>query len=404
MSIATKTVSIAAAILLPVSLSFAQAPQPGDQFMFGGPAFDIATTPSGSILIVDFDTVREIRTNDVRELISLPVVFDEGGFGEIQPTFINGLAPIGNGRFFAARSALDLSVGAALFDVRPGSAKTSRACILLGMLGGTCPAEETLLAADIEAFTLGNWPVNVPGQQPGWKDFNCEPPGGFSAGPQTNPYHIAAISPTDVLVADAAGNSLLHARTDGSTELVATFDPATDPETGDRLILFPLDEDTDCYVEPVPTSIAIGADGDYYVGELIGSAPENFGGQPTPAGLASVWRIDPDARNARCPSEQCTKVVTGLDSVIDMEFGPDGKLYVVEFERNGFLATVAPDLEIPMAGGTVKRCDVADNSCEIIEGEDGTLFLPGAITFDNSDNLWLLDNVFAPTVRRIDWQ
>ena len=27
----------------------------------------------------------------------------------------------------------------------------------------------------------------------------------------------------------------------------------------------------------------------------------------------------------------------------------------------------------------------------------------GAITFDKDDNLWLLENVFAPVVRRIDW-
>ncbi|MFW5927152.1 MAG: hypothetical protein ACOCSR_03795 [Wenzhouxiangella sp.] len=185
---------------------------------------------------------------------------------------------------------------------------------------------------------------------------------------------------------------------------VATFDPPTDPDTGDRLIQFPLDEETDCFVEPLPTSIAIGADGDYYVGELIGAAPENFGGQPTPAGLASVWRIESDARNVKCPSDHCTKVITGLNSIIDIGFGPDGKLYVVEFERNGFLAAAAPDLEIPLAGGAVKRCDVGDNSCEVIAGGDGTLFVPGAITFDNRDNLWLLDNVFAPTVRTIDWQ
>jgi len=87
--------------------------------------------------------------------------------------------------------------------------------------------------------------------------------------------------------------------------------------------------------------------------------------------------------------------------VIDAEFGPDGYLYVVEYEQNGFLATVAPAFGIPLAGGTVKKCDVNTDSCEIIEGGDGSLFLPGAITFDKWDNLWLLDNVFAPIVRQI---
>jgi hypothetical protein len=103
-----------------------------------------------------------------------------------------------------------------------------------------------------------------------------------------------------------------------------------------------------------------------------------------------------------CPSAACVKAVTGLNSVIDVEFGPDGHLYVAEYERNGFLATVAPDFGIPLAGGTVKRCDVAADSCEIVVGEGGDAFLLGAIAFDKWDNLWLLENVFAPTVRRVD--
>jgi hypothetical protein len=96
-------------------------------------------------------------------------------------------------------------------------------------------------------------------------------------------------------------------------------------------------------------------------------------------------------------------VITGLNSVIDLEFAPDGSLYLVEYERSGFLATVAPDFGIPLEGGTVKKCDVHDGNCEIIEGEvAGTLMLPGAVTFDRWGGLWLLDNVFAPTVRRVD--
>ncbi|TXK64493.1 ScyD/ScyE family protein [Alkalisalibacterium limincola] len=385
MTIASTTRVIAPGLLLLSSLALANGPQPHETFTFTGPAFDIAATPSGSILVADFDTVREIRANGVRDLISLPVVMDKGGFGAIAPTFINGLEPIGNRSFFATRSGLDLAVGAALFRANPGS------------------REHLRVAADIESFTLGNWPVNAPGQKPGWKNFACEPPGGFSAGPQTNPYHLTALSPNDVLIADAAGNTLLHANRRGKVDVVATFDPVVDPDTQEPLVQFPLDENTNCPVEPVPTAVAVGADGAYYVAELTGAVGENFLGQPTPPGLASVWRIEPEARNVKCPSDECAKVVTGLNSIIDIEFGPGGQLYVVEFEENGFLAAVAPDLGIPVVGGSVKRCNVAENSCEIIVGGDGSLFLPGAITFDRNDNLWLLDNVFAPTVRRIDW-
>jgi hypothetical protein len=393
---------IAAALILISGPGFASGPDPDDAFTFDGPVFDIAATPSGSILVADFDTVREIRANGVREVATLPVVFDEAAFGEVQPTFINGLAPLGDRSFLASRSALDLAVGGALFRVRPGLARSDKDCILREMLGGTCPAGEKAMVADIERFTLGNWPANAPGQKPGWKDWACEPPGGYTPGPQTNPYHIKVVSENDVLIADAAGNTLLRHREDG-LEIVATFDPIVDPDTDERLVQFSLEDGTDCPVEPVPTSIDIGPDGAYYVGELTGSTGGNFVGEPTPAGLASVWRLEPDAANLKCPSDDCMKVVTGLNSVIDMEFGPDGQLYVVEYEQNGFLATVAPDLEIGLAGGRIKRCDVSDNRCETIAGEDGGLLLPGAITFDKAGNLWLLDNVFAPTVRRIDW-
>ena len=351
---------------------------------FAGPVFDIAALPDGGILVADFNIVKEIRRNGVREIKTLPMVQGEGAFGAMELTFINGLHPIGNGNFFATRSALDLAVGGALFRATRGNAR---------------------LVADIEAFTIGDWPEAEMGQMPAWKNLRCEPPGGFSAGPQTNPYHLTALSGSEVLIADAAGNSLLWAKTNGQIEVVATFPPVVDPATGDRLVQFPLDEETDCPVEPVPTAVAVGPDGAYYVGELTGTAADNLAGQPTPNGLASVWRIEPGSRDVICPSASCAKVITGLNSVIDVEFGPGGYLYVVEYERNGFLATVAPDFGIPLVGGTVKKCDVNDGTCKIIEGEEeGALMLPGAITFDKWDNLWLLDNVFAPTVRQVDWR
>ncbi len=351
-------------------------------YNFDGPMFDIAAMPNGGILVADFATIREIRSSGVREVTTLPLVTGPGAFDEPSVTFINGLEPIGNGNFFATRSGLDLAVGAALFRATRGNAR---------------------LVADIEAFTLGDWPDGEPGQEPAWKDSRCEPPGGFSDGPHTNPYHLTALSGSEVLVADAAGNSLLWAKTNGQIEVVATFTPVVDPVTGDPLVQFPLDGETNCPVEPVPTAVAIGPDGAYYVGELTGTTADNFGGQPTPDGLASVWRIEPGSRDVMCPSAQCTQVISGLNSVIDLEFGPDDHLYVVEYERHGFLATVAPDFGIPLAGGTVKRCDLG-GTCQVIEGEAGDLLLPGAITFDKWDNLWLLDNVFAPTVRQIDWR
>ena len=191
-------------------------------------------------------------------------------------------------------------------------------------------------------------------------------------------------------MADAAGNSLLSARTNGPIEVVAVFTPpvvgggsSTDP--GDWIPLFQLPDGTDCYVQPVPTSIAVGPDGAYYVGELTGF--------PATPGLSRVWRIDPGARNVSCPSVACQVVVSGLTSVIDVEFGPDGGLYVVEYDAKGWLAGLGSP-----GDGTVKRCDVGSGDCSVVA--DG-LVLPGAITFDTSGTAWIVENTFAPTVRTL---
>lgn len=356
---------------------------PTTEYTFEGPVFDISATGNGTILVADMGVVKEIDANGVNEITDLPLVEGAGAFGEPEITFINGLLPLSDGSFYASRSALDLAVGSGLLF---------------------SDGNNTELTADIEAFTIGDWPDGEPGHAPAWKNFNCEPPGGYSAAPYSNPYNLASLSDDEILLADAGANSLLNIDTNGNIEVVATFSPIVSPESGEPMVQFPLDEETNCPVEPVPTAVAIGPDGAYYMGELVGSTAENFGGQATPDGIASIWRIEPGSRNVICPSDDCTKAVTGLNSIIDIEFGPDDRLYVVEIERNGFLAAVAPDLGIPMAGGTVKKCNIATDSCEIIEGANGDLLLPGAITFDYWDNLWLLDNVFAPTVRTIEWQ
>jgi hypothetical protein len=373
-------------------LAKASALNPDTEYSFDGPMFDIAALPNGGILVADFAEVKEINRRGVQKVNTLPMVLGTGAFEQEESTFINGLEPIGNGNFFATRSGLDLAVGAALFRTNRGNER---------------------MVGDIESFTLGDWQEEgegEPGQNPSWKNFECEPPGGFSEGPHTNPYHLTALSGSEVLIADAAGNSLLYANTSGNIEVVAYLPPVVDPVSQEQLVQFPLG-DIDCPVEPVPTAVAVGDDGAYYVSELTGTTSENLGGEATPEGLASIWRIEPGSRNVDCPSEACSKVLTGLNSVIDIEFGPDGYLYVVEYEKNGFFATVVFDDEgnpvIPPVGGAVKKCDIKSDTCGenniIYGGENSGLMMPGAITFDKWDNLWLLENVFAPTVRTIDW-
>jgi len=78
--------------------------------------------------------------------------------------------------------------------------------------------------------------------------------------------------------------------------------------------------------------------------------------------------------------------------------GPDGALYVVEFDRNGWFAATAGEAAV---GGTIERCDVDTGDCTLTEDADVTL---GAITFDRWGQMWVLENTTpeVATVRRVD--
>jgi len=318
--------------------------------------FDIDATPAGTIVAAENATIKEIRKNGLVELVEVPT---------IPGVAVNGIEAIGRGNFFATSAGLDQAEGAGLWRVSPGGARQ---------------------VGDIEAFETEVDPdANV---GPGWKDPACEALPGFTAGPQSNPYHLAVLSGSETLIADAAGNTLLHATTDGRIDTVAVFTPPLDEATDDWRVLFELTDGTPCYVQPVPTSVDVGPEGAYYVGELTGA--------PATPGMSRIWRIESGSRGVTCPSDACTEVASDLTSILDVEFGPDGFLYVVEMDANGWLAATTGDA----IGGTVKRCDVETGVCTTVE--DG-LELPGAITFDGRGTMWLLESgIVTPTVRAIE--
>ena len=188
------------------------------------------------------------------------------------------------------------------------------------------------------------------------------PDGGIE---ESNPFDVEALQDGGALVADAAANALLIVDRDGNVDWVATFPR----EAG---------------IEAVPTSVAIGPDGAYYVGELKGF--------PGPVGLSKVWRIEPGTRHARCgESNACSVVLDGFTSIIDLTFGPDGTLYVVELDEAGWFA-----MEIGLGeGGTVNACRYRRRawSCEV---ERGGLTMPTAATVDRRGNLHVVINALIP--------
>jgi len=131
-----------------------------------------------------------------------------------------------------------------------------------------------------------------------------------------------------ILVTDAAGNELDLVNRWGHTVTVAKF--PNEVMSTSHIPGFPAPAVPG---EAVPTSVAVGPDGYWYVGELKGF--------PFTPGASKVWRIAPWARNVICDpaatSGPCTVYADGFTSITGLDFGPDGSLYVVEIVKNGVL-------------------------------------------------------------------
>ncbi len=131
--------------------------------------------------------------------------------------------------------------------------------------------------------------------------------------------------------------------------------------------------------EAVATSVAIGPNGDFYVGELKGF--------PGPLGESRVWRIRWNARNADCSrSPLCSVAYDGFTSIVDLAFGPDGTLYVAEMDEKSFLAVeLGLFLGFPVEPGlgTINACIAG--SCTATATD---IPLLSALTVDGDGHLW----------------
>ncbi len=133
----------------------------------------------------------------------------------------------------------------------------------------------------------------------------------------SDPYGIAW-TPGGLLVADAAANDLLHVSLSGRVTTVATF---------------PAQRFGPHAAQSVPTSVVVGPDGAYYVGELGGAAP---------AGHARIWRV--------VPGQKPTVWKTGFSAINGLAFGPDGSLYVSELSSGGLEALFGPKHDLDRRG------------------------------------------------------
>jgi sugar lactone lactonase YvrE len=169
-------------------------------------------------------------------------------------------------------------------------------------------------------------------------------------GPDSNPYGILVL-PDRRIVADAGANAVLEIGTSGGIRTLAVFPESQLP--GER--------------DAVPTGLALGPDGAYYVGQLTGA--------PFAVGLAKVYRVPPEGGEPEIYAE-------GFTNIIDIQFGPDGSLYVLQIANpipnfgGGALLRVSPD-------GTRTQLTVP-------------LFAPGGIAIAKDGTIYLTNRSTSP--------
>lgn len=222
--------------------------------------------------------------------------------------------------------------------------------------------------------------------------------------PDSNPFDITPAEGRTFLVADAAANDILRVEESGAVDWVAVLTPRL-ASTAPFKSLLPCGGATPpppCGLpeaipaQPVATSVAVGPDGAIYAGELTGF--------PAEPGISRIWRIAPGSLHTVCPGQGCTLFADGFTSIMDLEIGPDGTLYVVEFDTASWLGveTLAAGGPLaPVEGGRVHACDLSSGACEMIA--DG-LDLPTAVTVDRAGRVYGVENETIPgaaTVRQL---
>lgn len=88
-------------------------------------------------------------------------------------------------------------------------------------------------------------------------------------------------------------------------------------------------------------------------------------------------------------------------AIVDIAFGPDGTLYVVEFDEAGAIAVeLGAFFGLPVAtqGGTVDACNLSTGTCsEVAKG----LTLPIAVAVDRDETVYVAIGSLIPGAAQV---
>ena len=175
-------------------------------------------------------------------------------------------------------------------------------------------------------------------------------------------------------VADAGGNTLLEVEDDGSIAVRHIFPNKDEPNPMQPGGIVPM--------QAVPTGVVKGPDGLLYVSQLTGF--------PFPVGGANVFVIDPH-------SGDIVRTISGFTNAMDLAFGPDGTLYVLEIDADSLLG--------PSTDGAIFTVAPGATTGERIALPEGTLTEPGGIAVGRHGELYVTNHATSADggqVLRID--
>jgi hypothetical protein len=209
---------------------------------------------------------------------------------------------------------------------------------------------------------------------------------------ESNPFGVAALKDGTVLVADAAGNDLLRVWPNGHIKTIARLKP--------RVVKTPagLGPDapppgTPLPAEAVATSVTVGSDGYWYVGELRGF--------PATPGTSQIWRIKPGSSGAVCdPGKpyqgKCQRYADGYTSIVDLAGGPRGTLAVVELAKISWLQWEIGGMK-PVLGSLFLQFPGKHHRAGFkLELAKGRLYNPAGTAISRQGKVYVSAPIFGP--------